>query len=102
MVLLAGRLLREAVLQQSALSARDAFCAPAKGAALVDAVLSVYDRSRQLVAEGALASDIEDVDWAALIRAREETGPSDVEGVAARRDLVLEDLRSMSVDGVTR
>ena len=33
-VMLAGRLLREGVLQQSALSANDASCSPAKGAAL--------------------------------------------------------------------
>ena len=40
MVLLAGRLLREAALQQSALSPADAVCSPEKGAALVDAVLA--------------------------------------------------------------
>ena len=37
---LAGRLLREAVLQQSSLSANDAYCAPAKQQALLELVLA--------------------------------------------------------------
>ena len=52
MVLLAGRLLREAVLQQSALSANDATCTPAKQAALLELVLAVYDRCLALVDRG--------------------------------------------------
>ena len=44
--LLAGRLLREGVLQQSALSANDAYCSAAKTAALVDAVLGGRRRVR--------------------------------------------------------
>ncbi len=38
--MLAGRLLREGVLQQSALSATDAYCSPGKTAALVDVTCS--------------------------------------------------------------
>jgi len=89
MVLLAGRLVREAVLQQSALSAHDAVSSPEKGAALVDAVLAVHDRCQSLVDRGVLASVIEEVDWGPLVRARDETGPEDVEGIRARRDEVL-------------
>ena len=40
LILLTGRHIREAVLQQSALSDNDAFCSPAKQAALADAVLA--------------------------------------------------------------
>ena len=89
MVLLAGRLLREAALQQSALSAADAVCSPEKGAALVDAVLAVLDRCLGLVERGVLASDLEDVDWGPLVRARDETESSDVAGVESRRDRVV-------------
>ncbi len=89
MVLLAGRLLREAVLQQSALSTFDAACSPEKGAALVDAVLTVFDRCQALVERGVLASLVEEVDWGLLVRARDETESSDVDGVHARRDAVL-------------
>jgi V/A-type H+/Na+-transporting ATPase subunit A len=89
MVLIAGRLLREAVLQQSALSAADASCSPEKGAALVDAVLTVLDRCQGLVERGVLASVVEDVDWGPLMRARDETASTDVVGVEVRRDTVL-------------
>ncbi len=89
MVLLAGRLLRDAVLQQSALSAHDAVSSPAKGAALVDAVLAVHERCQALVDAGVLASIIEEVDWGPLVRARDETGPLDAAGVESRRDAIL-------------
>lgn len=95
-VILAGRLLREAVLQQSALSTADAYCSIAKGAALVDAVLSVADTCHRLVETGVPASTIEQIDFRPLVRAREETGPDDIAGVTARGADVtaqLEELR---------
>jgi V/A-type H+-transporting ATPase subunit A len=88
---LAGRLVREGVLQQSALSTVDAFCSAPRTAALVDAVLAVVARCRELIAGGTPASSVETRDFSPLLRAREEAGtPGDV---AARRDLVLEVLR---------
>ena len=63
-VLLGGRLLREAVLQQSALLANDAYCAPEKTAALVDAVLAVVDRCQALVAAGVPRHTVEELDFA--------------------------------------
>lgn len=86
---LAGRLAREGVLQQSALSERDAYCGPAKTAALADAVLSVADRCHELVDSGVPAASVEEVDFGPLVRAREDTGPQDTAGVAARRDAML-------------
>ncbi|MFC0597876.1 V-type ATP synthase subunit A [Streptomyces palmae] len=86
---LAGRLVREAVLQQSALSEHDAYCAAEKTAALVDAVLAVVDRCRELVDSGVPAEVVEDVDLSPLLRAREEVGPDDAAGVAAFRDAAL-------------
>lgn len=98
-VLLTGRLLREAVLQQSALSANDAVCSPAKSAALVDAVLAVHDRCLALIRAGALASLIEEVDWGTLVRARDETGPEDSDGVGLRLATVLADLDALAPEG---
>jgi V/A-type H+-transporting ATPase subunit A len=98
MVLLAGRLLREAALQQSALSPADAVCSPQKGAALVDAVLVVLDRCLALVERGVLASDLEEVDWGPLVRARDETESTDVAGVESRRDSVLAALDGLAPD----
>ena len=83
LVLLAGRLLREGVLQQSALSTNDAYCEPAKQSALLDLVLHVYDRCRELVERGVAASVIEEIDLSAVTRARDATPPGAVEEVAA-------------------
>lgn len=92
---LAGRLVREGVLQQSALSERDAYCGPQKTAALADAVLAVADRCRELVDADVPAASVEEVDFGPLLRAREDTGPHDSVGVAARRDAMLARLRDV-------
>ena len=94
-VLLAGRLLREGVLQQNALSTNDAYCAAPKQAILAEAVLRVYERATELVDQGVAAETIEGLDFARLLRAREDVGPGDVEGVAAARDSVLAALETM-------
>jgi len=88
-VLLAGRLLREGVLQQSALSPNDAHCTAAKTASLIDAVLAVIDRCDSLVDHGVTASQIEELDFSPLLRAAQETAPDGAEGVTARREQIL-------------
>jgi V/A-type H+-transporting ATPase subunit A len=88
-VVLSGRLLREGVLQQSALSENDAYCGPKKQSALLDMVLAVHDRCLALVEGGLPASAIEEIDLTAVIRARDETGPDDDAGVTRLRDEVL-------------
>lgn len=79
-VLLAARLLREAVLQQSALSERDGHCGPAKQAALLDLALEVHDRCLALVERGVAPATLEGHDFSALLRAREDFAPDDGEG----------------------
>lgn len=88
-ILLTGRLIREALLQQSSLSANDGYSAPAKQAALADAVLAVHDRCLELIAGGVPASMIEDVDFSPLTRARDDAGPGDADTVNKRRDDVV-------------
>ena len=61
-VLLGARLLREGVLQQSALSEHDGFCGPDKQAALLEMVLAVYDRFREMLERGVSAATIEEQD----------------------------------------
>jgi V/A-type H+-transporting ATPase subunit A len=97
-VLLAGRLLREGVLQQSALSRMDASSSAERSAALVSAVLDVVAECRRLVEAGTAATTIEEVDLGPLLRAREEVGDAEgpeaaAAGIAARRDEVLARLR---------
>jgi V/A-type H+-transporting ATPase subunit A len=96
MVLLGGRLLREAVLQQSALSANDAFSSAAKASALVDLVLAVVRACEDLVGRGVPAATIEEFDFTTVIRAREEVGPQDSAGVAAVRETVLAALEGLT------
>ncbi|MEU9124983.1 V-type ATP synthase subunit A [Streptomyces sp. NPDC048506] len=86
---LGGRLMREGVLQQSALSAQDAYCGADKAAALVETVLAVVDRCRELVESGVPAPVIEEADFGPLLRTREDVGPDDAAGVATRRDAIL-------------
>jgi V/A-type H+-transporting ATPase subunit A len=85
--LLGGRLLRDAVLQQSALSANDAYCEPQKQAALLGVVLDVIARCQILVQKGVPASAIEEVDFSLLTRIRDATPPdavAEVEQIYAR------------------
>jgi V/A-type H+-transporting ATPase subunit A len=94
-VLLAGRLLREALLQQNALSPNDAHCSPEKTAALADAVLDVVDRCDALIEAGSTASEIEELDFSALLRAAQETPPDETAGIAGRRQQVLDRLGAL-------
>lgn len=96
MVLLTGRLLREAVLQQNALSDNDAYCTPAKSAALTDLVLEVSAHCEQLVAHGVDPAKIEATDFSTVVRAREETGPADADAVRDRREAALAKLEELA------
>ena len=95
-VMLGGRLLREGVLQQSALAANDAFCSPAKGAALLEAALAIIDRCDALIGSGVPAARIEEMDFGDLLRAAQETGPHDVTGVQERLETVIARLEQLS------
>ncbi len=96
MVMLAGRLLREGVLQQSALNPNDVFCSEAKGAALVEAVLTVIDRCDALVDSGVPATTIEEMDFGPVLRAAQETGPEDSQGVQKHLEAMLTRLGELS------
>jgi len=92
-VLLAGRLLREGVLQQSALSANDAFSSSSKTAALLDGVLAVVDECDALVESGVAPATIEELDFSVLLRAAQECPPDGAEAVATRCLQLVDRLR---------
>ena len=96
MILLTGRLLREAVLQQSALSPNDSYCEPAKQAALLDMVLALHDRFLRLLEQGVPAERIEEMDLAEAARVRDRAGPSDAEAVDGARDALLARLEALA------
>ena len=75
------------MLQQSALSENDAYCAPEKQAALLQLVLDLHERCLELLRSGVTAAAIEEVDLSDAIRARDQTRPDDaaeVDGVRTR------------------
>ena len=88
-VLLTGRLLREAVLQQNALSDNDAWAGAAKQAALLAMVLAIHDRAIDLTHRGVPGARIEELDFSDAARARDRVGPEDAGGVDAIRDALL-------------
>ena len=75
--ILAGRLIREGVLQQNALSPVDAYCDTARAAALASAVLAVTDRCQALADRGVPAAVIEEEDFSPVLRAREDATTAD-------------------------
>ncbi len=87
LTILAGRLVREGVLQQSALSPVDASCPPDRAAALADAALAVAGRCQELAERGVPPATIEDQDFSALLRAKDEAATP--EEVRSRQDQVL-------------
>jgi len=88
-VLLGGRLLREAVLQQSSVDPDDAHSTAAKTTALVEAVLAVVDACTAAADRGVIATEIEEVDFSPVLRAARETPPDGADRVLVRRDTVL-------------
>jgi V/A-type H+-transporting ATPase subunit A len=92
--LLGARLLREGVLQQSALSEHDGFCGPDKQSALLEMVLAVYDRFREMLESGVSATTIEEEDLGDVIRARDTVVGNDADGVRAIGAAVLQRLES--------
>ncbi|WP_132196982.1 MULTISPECIES: V-type ATP synthase subunit A [Kribbella] len=72
MTILGGRLLRDTVLAQNALSPVDASCTIDRGAELLQLVLDVVDRCMSLVDRGVAAAELEEFDFGELVRAREE------------------------------
>jgi V/A-type H+/Na+-transporting ATPase subunit A len=85
--MLAGRLIREAVLQQNALSPADATCGPARAAALADAVLGTVDRCQAMIEAGVAAETIEEQDFSPVLRAREDAATAGA--VRGCRDAML-------------
>jgi V/A-type H+/Na+-transporting ATPase subunit A len=94
--ILAGRLIREGLLQQSALSPADAFCDSARAAALADVILAVADRCRQLAGSGVPPEAIEDTDFSPILRAREEAATPDA--VTASGQAMLARLNELQHD----
>jgi V/A-type H+-transporting ATPase subunit A len=98
--ILAGRLIREGLLQQSALSPVDASCDPARTAALGDAILAVADRCLALADSSVPPAVLEELDFSPVLRAREEAATPDAVAACERVMLArLDGLLGASQDG---
>jgi V/A-type H+-transporting ATPase subunit A len=95
LTLWAARLLRELVLRQSALNPNEAFCGPAKQAALLRLALDVHEACRGLAERGVEPAAIEALGFGAAIRARDESGPDDTAAIDSARDDLLESLQAL-------
>jgi len=85
--ILGGRLIREGLLQQSALSQLDASCDTGRAAALAVAVLAVAERCQQLADAGVPPEALENLDFAPILRAKEDAATPDA--VAASEQVML-------------
>jgi V/A-type H+-transporting ATPase subunit A len=77
--ILGGRLIREGLLQQSALSTVDGYCDSSRTAALAEMVLAVCERCQALARAGVPPAVIEEQDFSLVLRARDEAAtPAEV------------------------
>ena len=72
-----ARLLREAVLQQSAVLENDQFSSPSKQRAMLTLVLDIHERLINLLDGGMPVAELEAVDLSSVLRARYDTAPDD-------------------------
>ena len=70
-------LIKEAVLQQSALDDNDSYCSPKKQFELLELVMQVFDRGRELIALGAPVQELAEHPILARIRRAKSTWRSD-------------------------
>ena len=70
-----ARLLREAVLQQSAVLENDQFSSPSKQRAMLTLVLDIHERLINLLDGGMPVAELEAVDLSGVLRARYDTAP---------------------------
>jgi len=76
-----ARLLREGVLQQSAVLDNDQYTSPAKQRALLTLVLDVHDRMEAARGHGVADAALDALDLSAVLRARFETPPDGADQV---------------------
>ena len=88
-----ARMLREVVLQQSAVLDNDQYCSPAKQRALLALVLGVHHRLLALLERGVGSDAIDALDLTPLLSARYETPPDgagDVKRIEQQLTAVLD------------
>ena len=91
-----ARLLREAVMQQSAVLENDQFSAPRKQRALLALVLEIHERLTGLLERGVTPEELEAVDLSGALRARYDTPP---DGASEVEQIGRQLMRALDVVG---
>ncbi len=89
-------LIKEAVLQQSALDDADSYCSPRKQFELLELVMQVFDRGRELITLGAPVQELAEHPMLARIRRAKSTWRSDeIDQIAAFASEVYQALEAL-------
>jgi V/A-type H+-transporting ATPase subunit A len=83
------------VLQQSAVDPNDAYCTPAKGAALADFALAVSDECLAAIDRGVAVATIEGFDFSSLLRASREAPPDGAAEIQRRQVVLVNALKAL-------
>ncbi len=92
-------LIKEGILQQSALDEIDTFCSPRKQFALLDLVLAIYDKGSELVAQGVPVSEVQSLPFISRARRIKSLYSSDqLDEIAAFRTEVEQAFDSLRLE----
>jgi V/A-type H+-transporting ATPase subunit A len=92
-------LIKEGVLQQSALDPVDTFCSPAKQFALLDLALMIYDKGAELVNLGVPVQELQNLPLLARVRRLKSMYSSDqLDSIADFRAQVEKELEKMRLE----
>ncbi len=94
--LLGARLIRDAVLSQSALSPNDAYSSIEKQVALLRLSLRLLDAGLELVERGIPAARIEEFDFSEAVRVKDSVAPDEAESVSEIADRLVRRLEALA------
>ena len=99
LILVAAEMIKIGFLQQNAFDELDMYCAPAKQAALLGAILEFYRRGAAVIEGGAPLVQVTELPCrTALMRAKSQIANDDQAGLTGLRQKVMEDFASLEAE----
>ena len=97
LILFVAEILKDGFLSQSAFDDTDMYCTPERQVALLQIILTIYDRSRTLIQAGVPLSKIRELPCIPLvIHAKSEYGNSEMDALAKLAQRVREEMEGLS------
>ena len=97
LILFVAEILKDGFLSQSAFDDKDMYCTPERQVALLQIILTIYDRSRTLIQAGVPLSKIRELPCIPLvIHAKSEYGNSEMDALAKLAQRVREEMEGLS------